>query len=85
MDTKIKGLNATQETLLKNAFGYESYPNGEHGHTREAVEWIKARFNVDVVFNGSQERGGVIDLGSVYFTNSHIKDLQSRPVRKWRR
>ena len=41
MATKVIGLSEQQHKMLKKAFGYESYPNGESGHNRKAVEWLK--------------------------------------------
>ena len=86
MATRIKCLTEKQAILLKDAFGYESYPSGAHGHTRQAVEWLKDNgFEYEVIWIGTESTEAMIDVGSVYFTKSQIKDLTSRPLRKWRR
>lgn len=60
MATKIHGITANQAQALKLAFGYESYPNGNHGHPEKAAGFLRDRGLVE-----NWKRGNPHVCGSV--------------------
>ncbi len=78
MATCIGGLRGIQHKLLVNAFGWESYPNGNSGYTYKAVEWLSdnnhlGRFRGGDAHTPSSAR---VKKGT-YFTYSQVKYLKS--------
>ena len=43
MATKIHGITSNQSRALEAAFGYESYPNGNHGFPEKAASFLKEK------------------------------------------
>ena len=60
MATTIHSITRNQGQALKLAFGYESYPNGNHGHPEKAAEFLRKRGLVE-----SWKRGNPHVCGSV--------------------
>lgn len=82
MATVIHGLTPAQSEMLKHAFGYESYPNGNHGHMPQAVAWVQARFGGKFTYGNPRVCSELILGKRIYFTNSQIRDLKMRSLER---
>lgn len=79
MATRVFGLTPKQHALLVKKFGYESYPNGEGGFTREAVRWLEESFpaKLKTQFGGCAALAAEARIKKPYFTHKQIKFLKS--------
>jgi len=82
MATKIVNLTPAQDAALRAVFGYESYPNGEHGHKRETVLFLEKAGILKYCRGGNAHcvsRAEVL----TYWPKSFIRALKAEGLLKW--
>ena len=82
MATKITNLTPQQDAALRAVFGYESYPNGEHGHKRETLLFLEKAGLVKKWWGGNANCASKAEV-EPYWPKSFIRELKAEGQRKW--
>lgn len=83
MATIIKGLTSKQDSLLRSAFGYESYPNGNSGHTAKAEDFLVSKgAQIELVSAGNAYSVRVIQVSDISALESEIEAIADNRKRE---
>jgi len=82
MATKIINLTQAQDAALRAVFGYENYPNGEHGHKRETLIFLEKAGILKKQMGGNAHSASKAEVAP-YWPKSFIRALKAEGLRKW--
>lgn len=82
MATKILNLTRAQDAALRAVFGYESSPNGEHGHTRKALKFLEAAGLLKGWWGGNAHCAGKAEVVT-HWPKPFIRKLKAEGYKNW--
>lgn len=79
MAINIRGIKSlTLAEGLKAAYGYERYPNGSHGYSLAAVEWLVKHKLCKWISRGDAHSVGVAEMTVSYIGVALLRELAAK-------